>query len=93
MKHLHGLYKGAFDDADVIFMTEVYSFFGKHFSGTDDIIREIESDGAKKCNFVLRKNIAKVLMEFASPNDVIVTMGYGNITHLSQEVLSLLRGL
>lgn len=85
-----GLYKEIFEDVDEIFVTEIYGAGEIPIPGlsSENIIREIESDGLKKCHFIERKNLVNALVNFASPHDVIVSLGAGDITKLSQELIS-----
>lgn len=86
-----GLYKGIFEDADEIFVTEIYGSGEAPIQGLSsvNIIKEIESDGIKKCRYVVRKDLSKVLSDFVCTHDVIVTLGAGDITKLSYELMQM----
>ena len=88
-----GLYKGIFDDADEIFITEIYAAGEAAIEGltSANVIQEIESDGIKKCRYVARKDIPGVLANFSNTHDVIVTLGAGDITRLSYELIHLFK--
>lgn len=83
-----GLYEGIFNEADVIFVTEIYAGGETPIPGlsSTDVIREIESEGVKKCRYVPRKDMADTLANFARTHDVIVSLGAGDITKLSYEL-------
>lgn len=93
MKECFGLFKGVFEDADEIFVTEIFSAGESPIShvSSEEIIKEIESDGVKKCHPVLRKDLPHILADFACTHDVIVSLGAGDITKLSYELLNVLK--
>ncbi len=86
-----GLYQGIFDDADEIFVTEIYGAGESPLPGvsSQDVIKEVESNGLKKCHYVIRKDMPHSLADFVRTHDVIVTLGAGDITKLSGELLKL----
>lgn len=88
-----GLYQGIFDDADEIFVTEIYAGGEIPIPGLSsaDVIKEIESDKVKKCHYVERKDMSGVLANFARTHDVIVSLGAGDITKLSYELINLFK--
>lgn len=88
-----GLYKGIFDEADEIFVTEIFAAGEAPIQGLSsaNVIKEIESEGGKKCRPVLRKELPGVLADFTRTHDVIVTLGAGDITKLSYELMSLFK--
>lgn len=88
-----GLYKGIFDDADEIFVTEIYGAGELPIQGlsSENVIQEIESEKTKKCHYVQRKDMANTLTDFAYTHDVIVSLGAGDITKLSSEILNLFK--
>lgn len=85
-----GLYHGIFDEADELFITEIYSAGENPIQGlaSANIIAEIENESVKKCRYVVRKDLAEVLLNFVTTHDVIVSLGAGDITKLSTELLN-----
>ncbi|MBS4169964.1 UDP-N-acetylmuramate--L-alanine ligase [Neochlamydia sp. AcF95] len=88
-----GLYKDVFDEADEIFITEIYAAGEAPIEGVSsiEIIKEIEAKGIKKIHAVQRHDLASLLFDFVHPHDIVVSMGAGDITKLSHELLELLR--
>jgi UDP-N-acetylmuramate--alanine ligase len=86
-----GLFQDIFDAADEIFIPEIYGAGESPIAGlsSKDIIKEIESHSMKKCHFIPRKEMASVLADFLRTHDVMVTLGAGDITKLSYELLHL----
>lgn len=87
---LGGLYKGIFEEADELFVTEIYAAGEKPIAGVSstEVIKEIESDGLTKCRYIERQKICSVLKDFVHTHDVVVTFGAGDITKLSIELLN-----
>lgn len=88
-----GSYAGIFTDADAIFVTEIFSAGETPIANvtSEQVVKEIESDGLTKCHIVPRKEMASALAEFSQIHDVIVTLGAGDITKLSYELLSIFK--
>lgn len=88
-KECLGLYKGIFQEADQLFVTEIYSAGEQPIEGVSSeiLIQEIKSEKLNKCHYIPRHNIADHLAGFACTHDVIVTLGAGDITHLGNELL------
>lgn len=88
-----GEYKGIFADADEIFITEIFSAGEVPIPDVthESVIHELESDEITKCHYVPRKEMAAALANFARTHDVIVTLGAGDITKLSYELLNLFK--
>ncbi len=88
-----GLYGEVFDAADEIFVTEIFGAGEAPIPGLSSatLIKEIESDGVKKCRYVQRKDMAEALSHFTRTHDVIVTLGAGDITKLSYELMNLFK--
>lgn len=87
----------AFDDADTITFMDVYSageapvpgVNGKTFLSV--VTENVESPQA---NYVPRRiEVARVMAELASPGDLIITMGAGDVTEMGNQILDALDGM
>lgn len=88
-KECMGLYTGAFDSADALFVSEIYGAGEEPIPGVthEKVIAEIRED-FPECLYVPRVECAKTLGSFLRPHDVLVTLGAGDITKLCTEVMS-----
>lgn len=86
-----GLYKGIFNEADEVFVTDIFAAGESPIADVtvEKIVKEIESDGLKKCHYAARHQLAETVRDYISTHDVIVTLGAGDITKLSMELLDL----
>jgi len=91
-KDCMGHYKGVFNDVDALFVTEIYAAREQPIPGVTHelIIEEIQNDLKKRCQFVERQEAADKLRAFIRPHDVVVSLGAGDLTNLSKEILALL---
>lgn len=78
----------AFDAADVVFVTGVYSAGETPIEGVDaeKWTDEFKQRSATPIYFVPRGELLKQIGDFARPHDVIVTLGAGDITYLGGEL-------
>lgn len=92
-KELMGTYQGIFSDADKLFVTEIYAAREAPIPGVthEKIIAEIQQDLKDRCQHVERSHIASALCDYLRPHDVCVTLGAGDITKLSGEVMAQLK--
>jgi UDP-N-acetylmuramate--alanine ligase len=87
-----GLYSHVFDEADELFVTEIYPAGESPIPGNshEQLIAEIRQE-KKACHFASRKEITQTLSGFLRPYDVLLTLGAGDITKGCPEVLALLK--
>lgn len=77
----------ALDDADLIYLMDIYSASEKPIEGvtTDLIAREMDQ---RKVRFpVTREELIEKLIAEARPGDLLLTLGAGDITELGGEIL------
>lgn len=88
-KDCMGSYGGVFDQADILLVPEIYSAREEPIPGIthDKIIEEIQQTLKERCRHVPRKEMADKLCSILKPHDVVVTMGAGDVTKISGEVL------
>lgn len=91
-KECMGQYGGVFHEADALFVTEIYAAREKPLPGVthEKIIEEIQKDLKQRCQFAPRDQIASTLQSFLRPHDVVVTLGAGDVTQVSDETLKVL---
>ena len=85
-----GQYSGVFDQADLLFVTEIYAAREKPIPGVshEGIIEDIKADLSARCEHASRDDIAERLCHIVRPHDVVVTLGAGDVTKISGEVLN-----
>jgi UDP-N-acetylmuramate--alanine ligase len=87
-----GTYGGIFNDADEVFITDVYGAGETPIPGIshEQILQEISKCSQVPITYVPRTALGHKLSQFVKPHDVVVTMGAGDITKVSIETLALL---
>jgi len=78
----------AFDDADVLILTDIYAAGEAPIAGvTGELIyREVKEGGHKNVTYVPdRRDIARVLRGLARDNDVVMTLGAGDVYKVGEE--------
>lgn len=86
-----GTYSGLFEKADEVIITDIFSAGEAPIPGVthNEVKAEIQKDSVIPCRYVPRKELPRMLEEYLKPNDVVVTLGAGDITKLSGEVMAL----
>ena len=82
-------YGGIFDEADELFMTDLYAAEEVPIAGIshESVIAELRKHSPHlPIHYVPRKELVSSIVEFLRPSDVLVTMGAGDITKVSTEV-------
>lgn len=88
-----GSFGGVFDDADEVYITEIYSAGEAPIPGVSHqgIIEENEQVAAAQIKHVPRKDVIERLLGEVRPYDVVVTLGAGDITKVGDQFLNALR--
>lgn len=88
-----GSFAGIFDEADEVVVTEIYSAGEAPLRGIshNDILEENTNSSSTHFEHIPTKQIVDTLVPRLRSNDVVVTLGAGDITHLGPEILSRLR--
>lgn len=84
----------AFDAADVTVITEVYSANEQKIRGISGrlIVDKMKENGKESTCFISNKSlIAKKLMPMLQPDDVVITMGAGDISSVGKEIVAQLK--
>jgi len=85
----------AFEKADILVVTKIYSAGEKPIQGVSAqlIVKEVEKQTGKKVNFVANKDdVAQKLVKIVKPGDLVLTMGAGNIWMVGVKLCELLSG-
>ena len=79
----------SFDDADVVFMTDIWSSGEKPIEGitTDRLFQELKAANPIPVFYHPRSEYAAAIASFLRPHDVVITIGAGDITEVSSEIL------
>jgi UDP-N-acetylmuramate--alanine ligase len=82
----------AFNDADVLLLTDVYAAGEEPIPGADaeHLAGAIRSCGHRDVTLVPRAELARAARERIRPGDIVLTLGAGDVTQAGPELLSLL---
>lgn len=82
----------AFDKADELILTDIYSAGEAPISGitSDAVLAKIKESSCLDVSYIPRDKVSEFLANHLQPDDVLVTMGAGDITKVGPEVLQLL---
>jgi UDP-N-acetylmuramate--alanine ligase len=85
----------AFDAADHLFVTDLYAAMEEPIPGVDChlVIREVQKKSPVPCEYIPRASLGEDLAQFLKPNDLVVTLGAGDITKGGVEILNALKSL
>ncbi len=84
-----------FNDADVLFVTDVYAAGEDPIAGAtgDRLAEAVRACGHRDVTFVKsRSEVAKALEARVQPGDIVITQGAGDINQCGAELLALLKG-
>ncbi len=85
---------GAFRDADKLILTEVYDVAGRENErriSAKKLVAPIKQRSGQNAEFIKNLHaIPKALLSRLEPQDVVITMGAGTITRISDDLLKLL---
>ncbi|HEX4839378.1 MAG TPA: UDP-N-acetylmuramate--L-alanine ligase [Rhabdochlamydiaceae bacterium] len=79
----------AFDDADVVFMTDIWSAGEKPIEGitTEKLFEQIKSDNPFPVFYHPRAEYSAAIASYLRPHDVVLSIGAGDITEVCTEIL------
>ncbi|HZX96727.1 MAG TPA: UDP-N-acetylmuramate--L-alanine ligase, partial [Myxococcales bacterium] len=92
-RDLLGEFATAFNDADVLLLTEIYAAGEDPIAGVTGarLHEAVKACGHRDATFVERAQLARKLREKTHSGDLVITLGAGDITHAGEELLELLR--
>jgi UDP-N-acetylmuramate--alanine ligase len=93
-RDLMGEFATAFNDADALFLTEIYAAGEDPIPGVSGakLAEAVQACGHRDVEFVERGPLAARIAAKTTANDLIITLGAGDITHVGDELLALLGG-
>lgn len=82
----------AFDKADELILTDIYAAGEAPITGitSDTVLAKIKESSCVYASYIPREKIVEFLSKHLQPDDVLVTMGAGDITKVGPEVLQIL---
>ena len=92
-RDLLGEFATAFNDADTLLLTDIYAAGEDPIAGVSGarLHEAVKACGHRDASFVERAELSKRLREKAQPGDIVITLGAGDITHVGEELLELLK--
>lgn len=80
----------AFELADQVLVTDIYSAGEDPIDGVDgqSLVKKMKEVSSVACSYHRRESCCDALKSLLRPHDVVLTLGAGDITQLSKEVLS-----
>ncbi len=80
----------AFDDADVVFMTDIWSAGEKPIEGitTERLFQEIKASNPFPVFYHPRAEYSAAIASYLRPHDVVISVGAGDITEVCTEILT-----
>ena len=94
-RDLLGDFATAFNDADLVVLSEVYAAGEEPIPGVSGarLHEAVRACGHRDAWFVPdRSKLAQTLSDMVREGDLVLTLGAGDITHLGEELLALLGG-
>jgi UDP-N-acetylmuramate--alanine ligase len=91
-RDLHDEFTTAFNDADVLIVTDVYAAGEDPLPGVsaDRLVEAIRACGHRDASHVPRAGLAAAARARLRPGDLVLTLGAGDITQVGPELLGLL---
>ncbi|HEY4831245.1 MAG TPA: UDP-N-acetylmuramate--L-alanine ligase, partial [Waddliaceae bacterium] len=88
-KNCLGSYGKIFDIADFLVVTDIYGAGEKPIEGlnVNQVFSEIKSASSISCRYVERQGLVPILQSILQPNDVLVTLGAGDVTEVGSQLL------
>ena len=93
-RDLLGDFATAFNQADVLFLTDIYAAGEEPLPGVsgERLHEAVRGCGHRDATFVpQRAELAQKVAARLQPGDVLITLGAGDITHAGEEILALLQ--
>ncbi len=85
-----GMFQSVFDSADEVFILNIYSAGESPVKGvTDlDVFEDIASTNSTAIQLIQNEKIVEFLANYLCPQDVLVTLGAGDVTYISKKLLN-----
>ncbi len=87
-----GLYKDIFDEADLVYVSDIYAAGELPIQGLSSasIMQELKQSSKTESRYASRENLAAEIASELQPHDIVISLGAGDITKLSSEIISCL---
>lgn len=87
-----GMYGPIFDSADEIILTDIYGAGETPLPNVthDAVLQDIQKGASVPCSYVPRSALCHYLSQYVLPEDVVVTLGAGDVTKVGTETLVML---
>jgi len=91
-RDLHGEFATAFNDADVLLLTDVYAAGEEPLAGVtaERLVEAVRGCGHRDAHHLPRAGLAAAARGRLLPGDIVITLGAGDITQVGAELLGLL---
>jgi UDP-N-acetylmuramate--alanine ligase len=91
-RDLHAEFATAFNDADVLLLTDIYAAGEEAIPGVSasGLVEAIRARGHRDATYVPRAGLAAEARARLRPGDIVLTLGAGDVTHIGPELLGLL---
>ncbi|MCK4935003.1 MAG: UDP-N-acetylmuramate--L-alanine ligase, partial [Simkaniaceae bacterium] len=79
----------SFNDSDELIITDIYPSGEKPIPGISAIalLEKIKESGHKRARFIEQEKLLDFLKEFLCPDDIMITLGAGNITEIGRTLI------
>jgi UDP-N-acetylmuramate--alanine ligase len=93
-RDLHAEFVTAFNDADVLLLTDVFAAGEEQITGVTaaGLVDAIRACGHRDASYVPRAGLAAAARARVKPGDLVLTLGAGDVTTVGPELLGLLGG-
>lgn len=81
-----------FEEADLVFLTDIYTAGESPLSGisTEILYEEMRKKIGRKLHYIPRNQLEQEVARLAKPQDVLLTIGAGDVTRAGEPILNLL---
>ena len=88
LKGLWNEFKEAFDSADLVFVTDVYSAGEAPLANitSEDFVKDLNKENIKYVKGDIKK-VSEIVLPILKKNDIVITLGAGNITDLGKYLI------
>lgn len=93
MQHCYKELKGAFNDADIVVVTDLFTGGEAPIEGisTEVIVNEIIAHSPIPVHYIARGDLVEKLHSLVRPHDVVITLGAGDVTKVGGDLVDLLK--
>jgi UDP-N-acetylmuramate--alanine ligase len=91
-RDLHAEFATAFNDADVLLLTDIYAAGEEPLPGVSaaGLVEAVQGCGHRDATWLPRTGLAAAARARLLPGDIVITLGAGDVTQVGPELLALL---